>query len=291
MDTDSDDEVDQAEYLDRLREALRGQKALMDALNGESPVEDLRRWLANPPRSFDEEDHGRVFMTALSGPKTGCPNFPLAVRKELIEMLLSHGITPVADGETPLFVCATAEEAAMLLDGGVPIDARERHPAGLGDTALLHQVKKAMTSQFNLIRFLVSRGADLDARGVEGATSEEFCRQGEHILKQAVSIPPNLVAMADELARTADFLEGVRVAGSYKAYARAPRIELARLRLLCARGRASPPPVLARLFAAELPNGVFWSVLSFWRSSRETFDDEYADSDALAAALEDASLV
>ena len=97
--------------------------------------------------------------------------------------------------------------------------------------------------------------------------------------------------MADELGRTADFLEDVRVAGSYKAYARAPRVELTRLRLLCARGRASPPPVLARLFAAELPNGVFWSVLSFWRSSRETFDDEYADSDALAAALEDASLV
>ena len=50
-----------------------------------------------------------------------------------------------------------------------------------------------------------------------------------------------------------------------------------------------PPPTLARLFAAELPNGVFWSVLSFWRSSREIFDDEYAD--ALTAALEDASLV
>ena len=55
------------------------------------------------------------------------------------------------------------------------------------------------------------------------------------------------------------------------------------------RRRASPPPVLARLFAAELPNGVFWSVLSFWRSSREIFDDEYAG--ALTAALEDASLV
>jgi hypothetical protein len=189
-------------------------------------------------------------------------------------MLLSHGINPVADGDTPLFVCATAEEAAMLLDGGVPIDARERHPAGLGDTALLHQVKMAMPSRFNLIRFLVSRGADLDARGVEGATSEEFCRQGEHFFREHPPHPTlNVVAMADEFARTADFLEAVRVAGGWKSYARAPRIELARLRLLCTRGRASPPPVLARLFAADLPNGVFWSVLSFWRSSREIFDE------------------
>ena len=59
-----------------------------------------------------------------------------------------------------------------------------------------------------------------------------------------------------------------------------PRVELARLRLLCARGRATPlaDPTLARLFGAPnesirraIPKEIFWHVLAYWRSSR---DDE-----------------
>ena len=213
----------------------------MDVLYGESPVEDLRRWLADPPRSFDEEDHGRLFKLALGGHnEKRNPRFPLAVRKEIIEMLLPLGINPVADGETPLFVCATAEEAAMLLDGGVPIDAREEGP--MGDTALLHHTELlvtqhkqglvVLTTRFNLIRFLVSRGADLGARDAfmktSGNIAENFVREIEMYFPKDL-IPGGLFATC------ADFLEAVRVAGSYKAYARAPRIELARLRLLCAR--------------------------------------------------------
>ena len=90
----------------------------------------------------------------------------------------------------------------------------------------------------------------------------------------------------------ADFLEGVEAAGSYAAYVRAPRIDLVRLRTLCARGRAAPPPrdrVLERLFCGPakaetgarrasktassrrpLPNEVFWHILGFWRTQRET---------------------
>ena len=59
-----------------------------------------------------------------------------------------------------------------------------------------------------------------------------------------------------------------------------PHVELARLRLLCARGRATPlaDPALARLFFGApdesmraIPKEVFWHVLAYWRSSR---DDE-----------------
>ena len=89
------------------------------------------------------------------------------------------------------------------------------------------------------------------------------------------------------------FMRDLTAAGSWKAYARAPRVELVRLRSLCDRGRATPPHaasgmqtlsvaemvIFERLFAfpsspttktkASLPNEVFWQILSFWRSSRD----------------------
>ena len=89
----------------------------------------------------------------------------------------------------------------------------------------------------------------------------------------------------------AEFLEGVEAAGSYAAYVRAPRRDLVQLRTLCARGRAAPPRdrVLERLFCGPakaetgarrasktassrrpLPNEVFWHILGFWRTRRET---------------------
>ena len=52
----------------------------------------------------------------------------------------------------------------------------------------------------------------------------------------------------------AGLLADVRRAGGWAKYTRAPRIELVRLRSLCARGRATPPPnaVLERLFNANV---------------------------------------
>ena len=48
---------------------------------------------------------------------------------------------------------------------------------------------------------------------------------------------------------------------------RAPRISLVVLRSLCEKGRARPPPELARLFA--LDKFIFWRVLAFWRNDRD----------------------
>ena len=92
-------------------------------------------------------------------------------------------------------------------------------------------------------------------------------------------------ALATNPKTVKDFIREFKSAGSWKAYARQPRVELVRLRSLCARGRATPPPELERLFdcpssattekpkaaraARPLPNEVFWHVLSFWRSSRD----------------------
>ena len=82
----------------------------------------------------------------------------------------------------------------------------------------------------------------------------------------------------------ADFIAEVKNAGSWKAYLKVPRVELVRLRSLCNRGRAAPPPdpILQRLFTnvtastskpararRPLPNEVFWHVLQFWRTDRD----------------------
>ena len=122
-----------------------------------------------------------------------------------------------------------------------------------------------------LARILLRRGADLSAKNCEGLDAEESnARHG------------NLEA--------ANFLHDVKAAGGWKSYVRAPRVELVRLRLLCAQGRARPPsskPILARLFGAPgtskkstrasklasrpLPKEVFWHVLSYWRTIRDDY--------------------
>ena len=86
-------------------------------------------------------------------------------------------------------------------------------------------------------------------------------------------------------ATLSSLLDGVRACGSFRKYLNQPRGELVRLRLLCSRGRATPPPqsILERLFGApaapghksvrvthrRLPNEVFWIILSYWRCTRD----------------------
>ena len=62
-------------------------------------------------------------------------------------------------------------------------------------------------------------------------------------------------------------ITNVRQAGGWKPFVRAPRISLVVLRSLCEKGRARPPPELARLFA--LDKFIFWHVLAFWRNDRD----------------------
>ena len=69
-------------------------------------------------------------------------------------------------------------------------------------------------------------------------------------------------------------LAEVRAAGSWKRYVNKPRIDVIVLQRLCAAGRASPPPALARLFptstkSPHLPREIFWRILSYWRTDRD----------------------
>ena len=158
---------------------------------------------------------------------------------------------------TPLHFCVHAEEAEILLDHGADINFR--------DSSEFTPLMNCLNQGLPLVRLLVRRGADTG--GWRRVNPERVDRD------------------------VTDFLEGVDAAGSYAAYVRAPRIDLVRLRTLCARGRAAPPRdrVLERLFCGPakaetgarraskrassrrpLPNEVFWHILGFWRTLRET---------------------
>jgi len=127
-----------------------------------------------------------------------------------------------------------------------------------------------------MIRLLLSRGANLDARDNDGRDAEAVARYREK--EWAVAL-----------------LAEIRLAGGWHSYLRVPRKRLLALRVLCERGRASTDDaLLRRLFprpapaaaddageepsllasatqgARELPKEVFWLVFKFWQSDRDS---------------------
>ena len=171
-------------------------------------------------------------------------------------------------GRTPLHDAALyghLDAAVLLLDAGARVDDRDSagrsplHWAANHDWAANH-------GQIDICRLLLSRGASLDVRDNSGDDPEARAQIRGH-------------------AATADVLAAVRAAGGWPAYARAPRVQLLMLRILCEQGRAVAPTDLARLFAsvterraslrsarntASIPKEVFWHIVKFWRSDRDS---------------------
>ena len=192
--------------------------------------------------------------------------------------------------KTPLHLAKDLEVAELLLDHGADVNHRDSY----GWTVLMSCVKIAKClpppQGLPLVQFLVRRGADLSAR------CGSHCGLSRNWDGTARIAPRNMDANKtssmiargdwahDSRADVADYLE------------HAMRVELLRLRTLCARGRAEPlvmtmcacleplncecvsavlafanaPPerVLERLFSSLLPNEVFWHILTFWGSPR-----------------------
>ena len=185
-------------------------------------------------------------------------NHPAVVR-----LLLAHGADVNAvdmNNDTPLLLCDDHVLSEILLDAGADVNARS-DDGNYFQTALMLHAKNS-----EMARLLVSRGADLYLQDDHGCDAEQLAEGCPHV---------------------ADFLAGVKAAGSWRRYVRAPRVELLLLRELCSRCRATPPPlklrklcpetaIFDRLFGVQpvrrvVPKEVFWLVLSFWRTRR---DDE-----------------
>ena len=132
----------------------------------------------------------------------------------------------------------------------------------------------------SMVRLLLARGADPALLNDDGDDAEHFARTRFWECPTELSDDDTQAFL-----RLKDLLVGVRRAGGATEFLKAPRVELARLRLLVARGRAQPPSfaspknvaVLARLFGCApegkrfrpLPKEIFWHVLTYWRAARD----------------------
>ena len=210
-------------------------------------------------------------------------------RVEMIRLLIEHGADPNRKGAgayaaEPIFHCFFADEVRVLLDAGANIDVRQRP---LNETPLMKcgQLATMFPEYVNIAKLLVKRGADLSLTcrlGLDAETRAHRHWESTHNLQTANPNAADAISNMDLTSsrHLADWLRDVRLAGGYEKFAKEPRVTLARLRLLCEHGRASPPDdatnearALERLFGPRkpFPKGVFWLVVQFWQSDRDVY--------------------
>ena len=175
----------------------------------------------------------------------------------LVRALLALGADPVpvssdAYGWSSLHSAAKQGNPAIvttLIDAGVNVNARTaprmeydsetgEYVAG-GDqpaTPLMCAAKEAISVE--VVRVLLSRGADVAVTDHEDATAEDHARRA--LSRQVM----RLGRITDDGGSILDVLVGVREAGSWKHYVGAWRVQLLLLQKLCSSGRASPVTAL-----------------------------------------------
>ena len=247
-------------------------------------------------------EQGTVLLNAIRG----CHRHTRCV--DIVEWLLAHGADPNAgsDGHCrtcPLHLCGKAGAragdflriATMLIEAGADVNARRGvfsewagRPNAGGHT-VLHCAAKDGGVEF--IRLLLKMGADIHARaGVDYMSPLEIAYTEE---SRSQGLPDNYLANYRASYRASRaLLEDVFRAGSWKSYVLVPRKELLALRVLCEQGRArTAHPILGRLFpwsrppprderapkprlramdGGPVPKEIFWHVVGFWRSSRDS---------------------
>ena len=245
-------------------------------------VAAVRLWLTSGVRDANDVDSNgwTPLQRTLRRQETSATVGPSRV--EMLRLLIEHGAdaSRKVSGIEPIFHCFYPEEVRVLLDVGVDVDLLSCN----GTTPLMNCGGLAPRFPFivDVAKFLVKRGADVsltnrlrqDAETITRITSDMMQCLAEVQQLDSRFAPADL-APARHLV---DWLADVRRAGGYQKFVREPRVALARLRLLCERGRASPPDgatkearALERLFGPRtpLPRGVFWLVAQYWRSDRD----------------------
>ena len=162
----------------------------------------------------------------------------------------------------------------LLLRHGAAVDARTTKNSM---TPLMIAAKFSGFISLGVVRELLAGGADLDAVNARGRNAEAIARKRlskELYTGEGIPEDPRRCRRPGAVEAFLALLAAVRAAGSWKRYAKSPRIDVVVLQALCAKGSATPPPVLARLFptstkSPHLPREIFWKILSFWRTDRD----------------------
>ena len=191
------------------------------------------------------------------------------------------------------------EVLAMLVDAGADVDARDFERAGRPTPLMLAaQAQGRSARKYDIIRFLLTRGARFDLRNDAGAdVAAVLAAAGRPIgiqFRQTVATLHGTPEEADEryqraldldYAKATTLLADVGAAGgTWARYLHEPRVRLDVLRILLARGRAMPPvrmrtrrrsgKDLVPCLFTELPADVFRHAIGFWRSDRDSDDSD-----------------
>jgi hypothetical protein len=144
-------------------------------------------------------------------------------------------------------------------------------------TPLILAAKLSGFVSLGVVRELLAGGADLNIVSTKGRNAEALARRklsNEIYTGEGIPENPRLCRRPGAVEAFLELCAGVRAAGSWKRYVNKPRIDVIVLQRLCAAGRASPPPALARLFPTStksppLPKELVWLILKFWRTDRD----------------------
>ena len=147
------------------------------------------------------------------------------------------------------------EIARLLVDAGEDVNAVRERWFG---TKMVPLRDAVVHNNKDVVHLLLSRGAKTDWY--------------EQLWRPLAGIPPS---------NSRKLVAVVLAAGGWRKYTLPPRKDMLVLRELCEKDRAKPSAPFERLFA--LPKGVFWRVISFWRSH---LDEPHAiDEEKYQAAL------
>ena len=262
-------------------------QAIIQAV-GRGDVEAVRAWLEAGGDASALSERGTAlicFAACTSG-------------AAMVELLLTHRWRPAkagyadAEGWTALHAAAGSlikdrsgpAAVALLCDHGADVNARmftsleydedgepyydEPNPP----TPLLCAADYGLSCE--IVRVLLSRGADVTATSASGDSAEDYARAT--LDRPVVASIEDAVAEYDydsaaqaiqywddleepwrlegEVESIIELLSGVRAAGSWKRYVSAWRVELLLLQRLCSAGRASPLTTPGRRICVYVPS-------------------------------------
>ena len=211
---------------------------------------------------------------------------------ELAKILLQRGADvnrvpdQVEDGYSALHCCidnlsmnsistdaAILEIIAIYLASGANVNHRNWGEETPLHMALIYRnwgssVNERRRSAFESVKLLLQAGASLDGLGGDSRRAEDVLRANDLFGEMAGD---------QHYIACQKLVSELRVAGSWKAYTRAPPKALLRLRSLIARGRAREkvrtrrrtPREISLLLAPAFPNELCWRVLEYWNPRYE----------------------